>query len=1163
MALPLVSCIMPTYNRRQFVPQAIKYFLRQDYPHKELIILDDGTDKVRDLVPDAPEITYLALPQKLTVGEKRNLAIDASRGEIIVHWDDDDWMHERRMRYQVEHLLRTDADVTGVRQVLFYDLRTGKAWLYEYPAKQRPWLYGGSLCYRKAFWAQKKFAALQVGEDTKFMWTPPIGTMVELPDCTFYVAMIHHHNTSGKALSGPWWHTWKGESVPTLLQEDWAFYVPLHAEPVRTALPQPAPRRPTALVSAASGIGDILRVTPLIRVLARLGYEVDVLLAPDYPEVVTLLEGAPEIRRLVSLPRGKPHEQPQHIDGLSQNGYDIATFTVWSVPLQRLVRARRLLAFEQAQWLREGDMACVEKIARAVGWDGALPAPFALPSKRRFGLPPNTVALHPGCKPDWPWKKWHGFAELARLLPEVVIIGTEADLQNAQTYFREPFIWPDHAKNFVGRLSLPDTAALLQECAALVSNDSGMMQLGVALGRPTFGIFGITSPQREAIPAEHMFPITKGLPCEPGCRQMPWGRRDCEHHLQCLKTLTAQEVLARIQAIVPDKRQQPVAPSPETKAMDDLKVVYYGYVFDASGYGYAARAYIHSLHRAGITLSVVDLTNHARQVRDALVESLIGRQMTPDFHLFHGIPPQWARLAFRLPNAIGMTVWETDTMPTQWRNILNHVLDVWLPSEFNVAVFQHGLEKTPFRLPHPVFCSATDEKGMDGGSFLEVTEHDVVFYSIFEWQDRKSPLALLTAYLQAFPTSPDTVLIIKTNPGASNVAHQALVAARQQVPSEARVIMRCEAWSAAEITALHARGDCYVSLHRGEGWGYPLFEAACRGTPVIATGYAGPLDYLKPQEHHLVRYELRRVQQPYVYYHPSMQWAEPDVAHAVERLQWVYTHRDVAKEQATKAAEHLQQAYSLEAIGTRARDRLVQLLQRTQPQNWQRMVKSEHRNRLAPPVPIPGEWYDADYFETGVKSNWRQGYTWPLFAGLFQETATFLTSIFSEAVSYLDIGCATGFLVRTLREQGKECWGFDHSPWAIEHTAACMQPFIMQASVDDVSYDRQFDVLLALSVFESLTEEQAMAFLSRARHWTRQAIFATISSSQNAPEEALSQRDDGDLSHITIKNRQWWHEVFLRAGWRQDALHRIVERLCQTHRLPTQMSWQVYVYAPG
>src|SRR2546426_907864 len=162
--------------------------------------------------------------------------------------------------------------------------------------------------------------------------------------------------------------------------------------------------------------------------------------------------------------------------------------------------------------------------------------------------------------------------------------------------------------------------------------------------------------------------------------------------------------------------------------MDELSVVYYGYVFDASGYGHAARAYIHALHEAGVGLSVVNLSGGGRQVRDPLIESLIGRPVDADFHLSHGIPPQWARLAFRLRNAIGMTVWETDTMPSQWRNVLNHVLDVWLPSEFNVAVFYRGLEKTPFRLAHPVFCSHTDEKVPDGGPFLEVSEDDFVFY---------------------------------------------------------------------------------------------------------------------------------------------------------------------------------------------------------------------------------------------------------------------------------------------------------------------------------------------------------------------------------------------------------------------------------------------------
>src|SRR5262249_23707690 len=239
------------------------------------------------------------------------------------------------------------------------------------------------------------------------------------------------------------------------------------------------------------------------------------------------------------------------------------------------------------------------------------------------------------------------------------------------------------------------------------------------------------------------------------------------------------------------------------------------------------------------------------------------------------IPPEWARLAFRLPNAIGMTVWETDAMPTQWRTILSHVLEVWLPSAFNVSVFSGALKTPIFQLPHPLFPPQGDANQSAMPLSLQMIEDGFVFYSIFEWQDRKGPLALLAAYLRAFPTETDTLLLIKTNPGAASVARQAVEKVQQQVHSEARVEVCCEAWSEAHIAALHARGDCYVSLDRGEGWGYPLFEAAGRGTPVIATGYAGPLDYLHPRAHHLVRYELRQVCQPYVYYHPRMRWAEP------------------------------------------------------------------------------------------------------------------------------------------------------------------------------------------------------------------------------------------------------------------------------------------------
>ncbi len=302
----------------------------------------------------------------------------------------------------------------------------------------------------------------------------------------------------------------------------------------------------TALISAAGGIGDILRITPLIRVLVQLGYTVDVLLMPDYLDTVSLLEGAPEIRNLFYLSSEWCKTKAQRLDGLGEQAYDVATFTLWSRPAQRLIRAQTIFTFEQREWLQKGDISCVEKIVRALGWQDDLPAPFAMTASTTFNLLPETVAFHTGCKPGWYWKKWHGFESLAPLLAQVALVGTAADLQNGDTYFQRAFTWPGNVTSFIGKLSLLETAALLKQCAALVSNDSGLMHLGVAVGTPTFGIFGLTSPAREIIPAANMFAITKGLACEPVCRQTPWGRRDCAYHLECLKSLTPQDVLGKM-----------------------------------------------------------------------------------------------------------------------------------------------------------------------------------------------------------------------------------------------------------------------------------------------------------------------------------------------------------------------------------------------------------------------------------------------------------------------------------------------------------------------------------------------------------------------------------------------------------------------------------------
>jgi hypothetical protein len=222
--LPLVSCIMPTCDRLPFVPRAIRCFLRQDYANKELIVVDDGSDPVGDLVPDHPQLRYVRLPRRATVGAKRNLACEHAVGPLVAHWDDDDWHAPRRLRCQVEALRAAGADLCGLTTLLFYDTRTGEAWRFAYPDGRRPWLSGSSLLYTRAFWARHRFPEANVGEDSHFVSSAAPGQLVALPDFTVHVGIIHGRNVSPKPTGGAWWRRCPAEEVARAMGDDWDDY---------------------------------------------------------------------------------------------------------------------------------------------------------------------------------------------------------------------------------------------------------------------------------------------------------------------------------------------------------------------------------------------------------------------------------------------------------------------------------------------------------------------------------------------------------------------------------------------------------------------------------------------------------------------------------------------------------------------------------------------------------------------------------------------------------------------------------------------------------------------------------------------------------------------------------------------------------------------------
>ena len=540
----LISCLMPTADRLAFVPQAIRQFLEQDYPKRELIVLDDGREAVGDLIPDDSRIRYLRLPQRLILGEKRNLAVREARGEILAHWDDDDWMAPWRLRYQVERLLASEADLCGLDRVWFMDEQGQHAWQYVYPRNQRRWVCGGTLTYRRAFALRNPFPKVKQGEDTRFVWADASARFEVLENPDFYVARVHRQNTSPKATAGSYWHPVAWTRVQEVMGSAAA---PVRVEAV-VADSQVSAKK-AVVVAAGGGVGDILRMTPLIRALAQLGHPVDVLLTLDYPATASLLEGAPEVRRLGVVPPGR--ESGSLPSDFRSSPYLWAFSNALTRGGADGVKAERRQAFDLAEWRSRGDSACVERMARLAGWTGPMPEPFARTSDRDFQLPAGTVALHPGCKRTWPWKKWHGFAELAERFEHVVVVGMSEDRDVTGTYFGKPLVWPGHVRDFTGQLDLRDTAALLRQCAALISNDSGLMHLGAAVGTPTSGIFGLTSPARELMPSSRAQAIEKHLPCEPACRRQPWGRRNCEHQLECLKKLSVEDVMAAMKLAVP------------------------------------------------------------------------------------------------------------------------------------------------------------------------------------------------------------------------------------------------------------------------------------------------------------------------------------------------------------------------------------------------------------------------------------------------------------------------------------------------------------------------------------------------------------------------------------------------------------------------------------
>jgi len=200
---PLVSCVMPTRNRRDFLPLAIQLFQRQDYPRKELIILDDG-EPAHDLIPDDPAIRYVRIPRRTSIGKKRNIGCEMAAGPIIAQWDDDDWYAAHRLRYQVAALLDGRTHMSAIAGDLFLDLPGGQVWQCDEAAARSFYPHGcfpSSLVYWRMVWEKLfRYPDRSMGEVGAFLTVPQKrgAQLSVLPNLGSYVYIRHRTNTWGQ-----------------------------------------------------------------------------------------------------------------------------------------------------------------------------------------------------------------------------------------------------------------------------------------------------------------------------------------------------------------------------------------------------------------------------------------------------------------------------------------------------------------------------------------------------------------------------------------------------------------------------------------------------------------------------------------------------------------------------------------------------------------------------------------------------------------------------------------------------------------------------------------------------------------------------------------------------------------------------------------------------
>lgn len=273
---------------------------------------------------------------------------------------------------------------------------------------------------------------------------------------------------------------------------------------------------------------------------------------------------------------------------------------------------------------------------------------------------------------------------------------------------------------------------------------------------------------------------------------------------------------------------------------------------------------------------------------------------------------------------IGYWAWEVPEFPEEWASSFGYVDEVWTPSSFTRDAVAARSPVPVTVVPHSIDADFGEESTADRAKFnLKPDTFLFLFFFDFDsYLDRKNPLGLIKAFKKAFGSRNDVQLLIKSVHGAGHSEELSLL---QMACIGLNIrVMDCNLTRQDKHELMRA-ADCYVSLHRSEGFGLTLAEAMACGKPVIATGYSGNLDFMSDEDSFLVPYKLITIKHASGPYKVGFHWADPDLDYAADAMRQVEKHREAAARLGLQARTKIRELLHARTIAQPVRRRLKKL----------------------------------------------------------------------------------------------------------------------------------------------------------------------------------------------------------------------------------------------